>query len=177
MSRQTFTLSYQNEDDRAFGLAGMAISLAALDAIDRVVEVSLDAEGPMVTFSHAYYFSGSPSISPKSTWNNLIRNLHITTAMALSNVYARSVVRMKHDAPQESLDAIYREVKAEGEETCGLEEDEISALYNNTLTLARRIFNNPRRHPAIEQFAGVLSRRRVLSGMEIQDELHALQLI
>lgn len=176
MSRQTFTLSYQNEDDRAFGLAGMAISLAALDAIDRVVEVSLDAEGPMVTFSHAYYFSGSPSISPKSTWDNLIRNLHITTAMALSNVYARSVVRMKHDAPQESLDAIYREVKAEGEETCGLEEDEISALYNNTLTLARRIFNNPRRHPAIEQFAGVLSRRRVLSGMEIQDELHALQL-
>ena len=97
--------------------------------------------------------------------------------MALSNVYARSVVRMKHDAPQESLDAIYREVKAEGEETCGLEEDEINALYNNTLTLARRIFNNPRRHPAIEQFAGVLSRRRVLSGMEIQDELHALQLI
>ena len=177
MSRQTFTLAYQNEDDRAFGLAGMAISLAALDAIDRVVEVSLDAEGPMVTFSHSYYFSGSPSISPKSTWDNLIQNLHITTAMALANVYARSLVRMGEVAPKEAFDEIYNEVKTEGEETCGLEDDEIDALYNNTLNLARRIFSNPRRHSAIEQFAGVLSRRRVLSGMEIQDELHALQLL
>ena len=30
------TLTYLNEDDKAYGLAGMAISLAALDAIDRV---------------------------------------------------------------------------------------------------------------------------------------------
>lgn len=27
------TLTYSNEDDRAYGLAGMTISLAALDAI------------------------------------------------------------------------------------------------------------------------------------------------
>lgn len=173
----TFTLAYQNEDDRAYGLAGMAISLAALDAIDRVVEVSLDAEGPMVTFSHAYYFAGSPSISPKSTWGNLLQNLHITTAMAIANVYARSLVRMHRDVPKDAIDEIYREVKAEGEETCGLEDDEIDALYNRTLSYARRIFNNPRLHPAINEFAGILSRRRVLSGMEIRDELHALQLL
>ena len=34
------TLTYLNEDDKAYGLAGMAISLAALDAIDRVAGVS-----------------------------------------------------------------------------------------------------------------------------------------
>ena len=50
------TLTYLNEDDKAYGLAGMAISLAALDAIDRVAGVSLDSDGPMVTFSHQYYF-------------------------------------------------------------------------------------------------------------------------
>ena len=34
MSTDKLTLAYLNEDDRAYGLAGMAISLAALDAID-----------------------------------------------------------------------------------------------------------------------------------------------
>ena len=51
MSREPFNLTYLNEDDRAYGLAGMAISLAAFDAIDRVASVSLDSEGPMVNFT------------------------------------------------------------------------------------------------------------------------------
>ncbi len=45
---QQLTLKYQNEDDKAYGLAGMAIALAALDALDRVAGVSLDAHGPKV---------------------------------------------------------------------------------------------------------------------------------
>ena len=32
MSQEQFKLAYLNEDDRAYGLAGMAISLAAFDA-------------------------------------------------------------------------------------------------------------------------------------------------
>jgi hypothetical protein len=61
------TLQYKDEEDRAYGLAGMAISLAALDAIDNVTSVSIDTEGPMVTFSEEFYFSGSPTVSPKVT--------------------------------------------------------------------------------------------------------------
>ena len=59
MDTKTITLAYQNEDDRAYGLAGMTISLAALRAIDRVVRISLDSDGPMVEFSQEYYFYGS----------------------------------------------------------------------------------------------------------------------
>ena len=177
MDSNKVTLAYQNEDDRAYGLAGMAISLAALNAIDREAEVSLDAEGPMVSFSHADYFAGSPSISPKATWDNLIQNFHITPAMVMANVHSRSLVRMMREAPRQILDEIHQEVISEGTETCGLERDEIDNLYNRTLSYTRRIFANPRLHPAIEEFVRVLSRRRVLSGMEIQDELHLLQLI
>ena len=57
---QQLTLKYQNEDDKAYGLAGMAIALAALDALDRVAGVSLDSDGPMVTFSNEFYFSALP---------------------------------------------------------------------------------------------------------------------
>ncbi len=177
MSKTKLTLTYLNEDDRAYGLAGMVISLASLDAISRISEVSLDADGPMVEFSHEYYFPWSPNMSPKATWDNMVQNFHLTTSMILSNVMARSVVRMKEEAPADVLKEIYEEVEREGRDTCALEEDEIENLYNNALARTRRLFHNPRLHPAIDEFARVISRRRSLSGMEIRDELHLLQLL
>lgn len=177
MSRHKLTLAYQNEDDKAYGLAGMVISLASLDAMDCVAEVSIDGDGPMVEFSSEYYFPGSLAISPKSSWDNLVRNFHRTTAMVVSNILARSVVRMKEEAPESVMKKIYEEVEREGRETCSLEDDEIENLYRNALSRARRIFMNPRIHPAVDEFARVISLRRSLSGMELLDELRLLQLL
>ena len=177
MSKQKFSLSYLNEDDRAYGLAGMMVALANLDAIDRVATISIDTEGPMVEFSHEYYFSGSPSISPKSTWDNLVSNFHLTTSMIVGNILARTLVRLKEEAPQEVMKQVYSQVEEEGRDTCSLENDEIENLYNHALNRAMRIFRNPRVHPAIEEFARVLSLKRSLSGREVIDELHLLQLI
>lgn len=174
---QQFTLAYQNEDDRAYGLAGMAVSLAALDAIDRVAGISLDAEGPMVSFSHQYYFVASPSFSPKAAWDNLLQNFYITAAMALANVFSRSMVRLGREVPEEVLAAIRAEIDAEGRETCSLEDDEIAALYRKTFDYTHRIFANPRLRPAIRDFAATISRRRRLSGTDIRDELRDLHLI
>lgn len=171
------TLAYLNEDDRAYGLAGMAISLAAFDAMDRVAEVSLDADGPMVTFSNEYYFSGSPSISPKATWQNLLRNFRITSAMAMANLLSRSIVRMKEGMPEDTMDLLRKTMIEEGRESCSLDEDEVEELFRSTLAYSKRIFANPRLHPAIDEFARILSLRRRLSGREIADELHLLQLI
>lgn len=177
MATVKLTLSYQNEDDRAYGLAGMAISLAALDAIDRVASVSLDSEGPMVNFSNEYYFSGSPSVSPKATWNTLLHNFYITSAMAVSNVMARSLVRLGEEAPQPVMEALRAEINAEGIETCALEEDEVDRMYRKTIMGMRRIFGNRRLHPAIGEFARMLSVRRELTGTDIYDELRALNLV
>lgn len=178
MESSRLTLYYSNEDDRAYGLAGMAIILAALDAMDRVSSVSLDADGPMVTFSHTYYYSGSPSVSPKATWDHLISNLYLTSTMVVGNVLARSLVRMgEKELPAEALREVRKTIEEEGRDTCSLEPDEIDALYDRTLTVSRRIFGNPRLHPAIKEFANTISRRRTLSGMELADELHLLQLI
>lgn len=171
------SLNYQNEDDRAYGLAGMMVALASLRALDRVANVTIDSDGPMVEFSHDYYFSGSPSISPKTTWDNLVQNFHLTTSMVISNILARSIVRLKEDAPVNLLREIYSQVEIEGQDACSLEKDEINDLYDNVLQRALRIFRNPRVHPAVAQLSQIISRRRSLSGREIIDELHLLQLI
>ena len=174
---ETLTLTYLNEDDKAYGLAGMAISLAALDAMDFVADISLDSDGPMVNFSHQYYFPSSPAISVKANWNNLLHNFYITSAMVLSNVMARSMVRMHAPVPSDVLDAVYAEIAEEGKETCSLEDDEIENIYNRTSSYMKRIFNNPMVMPAIDEFARTISRRRTLSGHEILDELKLLQII
>ncbi|MCH5227354.1 MAG: hypothetical protein J1F16_06000 [Muribaculaceae bacterium] len=166
-----------NEDDRAYGLAGMMVALANLDAIDRIAAVTIDTDGPMVEFSHAYYFSGNPSISPKATWDNLVSNFHITTSMVMGNILARSLVRLKEEAPEEVMKELYDMVEEEGKESCSLEKDEVENLYDYALSRAMRIFRNPRVHPAIDEFARIISVKRTMSGREIFDELHQLQLI
>lgn len=177
MSNTSITLSYANEDDRAFGLAGMAISIAALDALDRISSITLDTDGPMVTFSNQYYFAVSPSVSPKAVWDNLLRNYQITSTMVLSNVMARSLVRAHSEVPEEVLAEIRSGIEEEGRNTCELEDDEIEAFYQRMLAYSRRIFANPRVHPAVERFARTISLRRSLTGREIAEEMEMLQLI
>lgn len=170
------TLKYSNEDDRAYGLAGMTITLADLDAVDRVVSVSLDAEGPMIDFSQEYYFSVSPAVSPKAVWNNLLQNYHITASMVVSNILARSLVRLGEDVPSDIIQSVYDEIEAEGRDTVGLDPDEVKMIFNKILSRNRRIFNNPRLRPAIAELASIISRERTLSGGELRDRLHYLQL-
>ena len=171
---ETLTLHYLNEDDRAYGLAGMALSAVALDASDLISSISLDSEDNMVLFSDGYYFIGSPSVSPKATWGSMVRNFQITSAMVVANLFARSLVRMKTAVPHDLLNTLHDEIIREGRETCDLEDDEAEGVYSKALTYNRQIFGNTRLHPAIAKFAGAISCRRTLSAQEILDELSQL---
>lgn len=174
---ESLTLQYLNEDDRAYGLAGMTLAVAALNASELISEVSIDAADAMVSFSHEYYFAGSPSISPKATWSNMLRNYQVTSAMALANIFARSLVRLNSGVPEALLNELHDTIIEEGQDSCALEPDEAEEIYRKVLTYNRRIFGNTRLHPAISMFAGTISRRRTLSGREIEEELRMLELL
>lgn len=171
---EDFTLIYSNEDDRAYGLAGMAITMASLDALDRVTEIYLDAEGPMITFSGSYYYSSSPKVSPKVVWNNLVSNFHLTTSLVLANIMARSVVRLGREADAEVIDRVRGLVREEGRDTLSLDEEEADLLFDKALRQSLRLFHNPRLHPAVRELAGVISRRRRLSVLDLAEILERL---
>lgn len=170
-------LHYKNEDDRCYGLAGMTLSLSKFGALDRVASVSVDADGPMVTFSHSYYFSGSPSISPKSAWKALLDNYYITLGMVVANVMARRIVRDRSTVEPELLDAIYEQVLAEGTDTCSLEEEEVRRIFDTTVKKLNHLFSNTFIRPRIDELARIIARRRTLSGMEMHDEMYYLDLL
>ena len=171
-----FTLAYSNEDDRAYGLAGMAISMASLDALDRITEVYLDAEGPMVTFASNYYYSSAPSVSPKVVWENLMTNFQLTTSLVLSNVLARSLVRLGQEAEEDVFAQVRSLVREEGKDVCSLDEEEADLVFDKMMRHSRRLFHNPRLHPAVKQLAGVISRRRRLSVLDLAEELELLRI-
>ncbi len=169
-------LQYENEDDRAYGLAGMAIALAAMDALNWVADMDLDADGPMVSFSHAFYFSNSPSVSPKAVWHRTVQNFKVTSMMVMANVMSRYYVRLSQPLPPEVLGYVRDTMTEEGAESCSLEADEVGQLFNLTMRDCHRIFSNPRLTPRVTEFAGTLGRLRHMSALEVADELHRLQL-
>lgn len=174
--KEIFQLRYSNEDDRAYGLAGMAVAIASLDALDQIAEIVLDSEGPMVEFMGNYYYSGSPYVSPKATWNNMLRNYHLTASMAVVNVMARTMVRLGEDIPSEVMRTLRDTVESEGRDTCSLEDDEASAMFERVLHQSRRLFCNPRLYPVVRELASVISRRRRMSGIELSEQLALLQI-
>ena len=171
-----FELAYINEEDRALGLAGMAISLASLDALDRVSEIFLDSEGPMVDFNHNYYLVSSPAASPKSVWNHILSNFHLTTSLVMSNVMARSLVRLGEEPGRDVMETIRSLVREEGAESCSLDEEEADMIFNRSLMQSKRLFLNARLYPAIRELADVFTRRRRLSAMDLAEELDLLRL-
>lgn len=172
----TDVLAYRSEEDRCYGLAGMTIALASLDAIDKVVRVSVDEAGPMVLFSNEFFWGSSQSASPKAQWQTLMQNYRITASLAMCNVLARCLVRERGADPTDMLSALYPAIESEGKRHCDLEDDEIQQIYESILHRARRIFGNVRLHPIVEELARIISRRRTLSGREIAEELHYLRL-
>ena len=102
-----------------------------------------------------------------------MNNYNLTAAMALSNVMARSMIRLGSEVPADIMKALHERIVEEGRDTCGLEDDEIESLYNRANSYMRRIFNNRRLHPAVD----TLSVRRTMSAPELADTLHLLQII
>lgn len=176
-TQDTSILTYRSEEDRSYGLAGMAIALAGLDAINTVVRVSLDEDGPMVLFSNEFFWGTSQGASPKAHWHSLMRNFRITTSLVLANVLSRCLIREKGADPTQMLQALYPVIEEEGKEVCELEPDEVKRFYENVLMDSHRTFANPRLHPYVDRLVQVISTRRTLSGREIAEELHALHLI
>lgn len=174
MSNTLDKLGYRNEDDKAYGLAGMIVTLSVLDGLSLIHKVSLDSEGPMVEFTEEYYHLQSPSLSPKSVWETLRRNFYITSAMIVGNVMARCLVRDGNPVSQKILVDIQKEMEEEGKESLYLEKDEVESLYRHLLRQNMQIYNNPRVIPKIRILTQRLSLLRTLGGGEIESELENL---
>ena len=178
MKEMNNTLRYNDEKDRSYGAAGMAIGLVVFDGEDMISTISLDREsGDIMEMTGEFYFSGNPGVSAKAVWNQLLKNYNLSVVMLISNLLCRSLVMNMTHLSDDVRDAIHEAVTEEGHAVCSLEDDEIDRLFDKNYNYLYRIFSHRGVQSIAHDFAHLLTTRRVLSRGEVIDQLSSLNML
>jgi len=169
--------AYLDETDKSFGITGMILSLFAMDNQSMLRAVSMDSpDSESVEFSPEFFFTSNPRMSARTTWNELMQQFQLLTAMSIGNVVCRHTIHYRRNIPADRLEGLHRTVMEEGTDACSLEADEIDTIYNKILRYQIDFYNNPRVASIASHLSAELRSRRHLSAGEIFDELHSLGL-
>ncbi|MDE6301720.1 MAG: hypothetical protein K2M19_08390 [Muribaculaceae bacterium] len=164
---------YTDDNDKSYGLAGMAIALLTCDSEDMLASVSMEPGEESFEMAGEFFFATSPRMSAKLAWRDILRQYQVGGNLLLGNILCRhyaSTLRIE----QEMLDAIHTFMVEEGERWCALEADEVDALYNDRYEYYRRLFQHPRVSAAASDFAAAIRSHRRMSAAEVMENLRRL---
>lgn len=172
-------LRYKDETDKAYGLAGMAISLVAWDAEEWLDSIDLDAKADeAIHMSEEFYLNIAPRIGAKALWEQAFKRFQLTAAMMVANVACREMVKNQHVSLPGACDSALRAaLNDEGAELCSLEQDEVSRIYGKSLNYCSQLFAHPGVKQVASIFADTLQKRRSLMAGEILELLAPLNRI
>lgn len=162
-------LKYIDETDKSFGLAGMAISLVAWDAQERLDAINIDAEpDSAMQMSADFYLSMAPQVNAKAVWEQALNRFKLTAAMTVANLACRELAHRGHSRLANETDtALRRLLTREGAELCSLDDDEVSGVYGKSLTYCNRLFSHPGVQRLANDLAAKLREKRTLDSSEI----------
>ncbi|MCM1518766.1 MAG: hypothetical protein NC117_09010 [Pseudoflavonifractor sp.] len=171
-------LKYRDDDDRCYGLTGMAISMVVLDTDHLLSSISLESpDRDMFSFTHEYYFSGDPKLSAKAAWSALVKNYQATVGMLLGNVMCRSYVYSHRELDNATRMALLDVVEEEGRDVCSLENDEIERLFDKIYGYMHKVFSHHGVQSVAEDFTRTLKRDRYMSRADVLENLRALSML
>lgn len=162
--------AYANEEEKCYGLAGVAISLNVWDRHEIIRQITLD--GPeAISFVPEFAVCANPRMSAKTVWNELVRQYQLLMGMAISDVMSRSVI-LKHKAVDRAMrKQIYELLEEDGHEICSLEDDETEAIFEKMFDYLSSVYVNAQVGGAVRRFVNILQQRRTMSGTEVEEEL------
>ena len=170
-------MKYRNEEDKCYGITGMAIGITIWNGEDMLYKLDLDNEASQyVQFTSDYYFSGNPGIPAKESWHYTLKHYQMTVGMLIGNMMCRSL--KKNDINYSKVKkAPYKSIAEEGKRTCQLEEDEIKTMFDDTYRYLEQVFSNRSVRDIANDFAKKLQERRTLFNYEVKALLGMLQML
>lgn len=81
-------LKYTDDQDKCYGVTGMAVSLVVWDADDMLARIDIDSDDN-IEFVPEYYFSGNPRLSAKVAWQYILKHYQASMGMMIGNVMCR----------------------------------------------------------------------------------------
>ncbi|MCM1505257.1 MAG: hypothetical protein NC127_08685 [Muribaculum sp.] len=171
-------LRYVDEEDKCYGITGMAISLVIWDSEEMIAAVRLDAEPDgVMEFVPEYYFSGNPRLSAKTAWTHILQHYQASMGMALGNVLCRKYVLHGQSLDPADRDALKKCFEEEGRETCSLEPDEVDRMFDKSYSYLHKVFSHAGVGAIAHDFARILRERREMSRAEVVEHLRALSML
>ena len=171
------TLQYISDRDKAYGVAGMTITLVALDGEDYFSGIDLDAPaGEHIIMSHEYGFRGNPRMSAKIIWKQTMQELKLTASLALGNITCRRYLLDHKRVPDGELMALREALRYDAGEHLGMDSDEADRMFENCRQYADRLFRHQGVAGIAHSFAGRLADQHRMSAAEALEILASLGL-
>ncbi|MBR1727796.1 MAG: hypothetical protein IJ724_14370 [Muribaculaceae bacterium] len=170
-------MKYRNEEDKCYGVAGMAIGLNIFDADDLLTEVTLDADsGEYLRFVPDYYFTGSPRVPASKSWHHIYTHYQVSMGLAIANAMCSKMVLDHGVLDRQRRDELLDAAVADGQALCQLDRDEVEPLFDKSYSYLMRVFGNHEIQGAITAFVKQLQQRRTLTRGEVAELLQELNL-
>jgi hypothetical protein len=171
-------MKYRDELDKSYGVAGMALGLAVLEADNLFTSVTLDAEGPgCIQFTPEFFFAGNPRLSPRGAWKYILGHYRISVGLAVANALCRRMVLDNDKVDNKLRDELFNAAYEDGRDYCNLERDEVEPIFDEAFDNMMRLFSNSQVRKAMDTFADALQQRRTLSHIDVTDILQQMNLV
>lgn len=169
---------YKDEQDKCYGLTGVAMSAVIWDVENLISAIYLDSDAfQSIKYTPQLLVDGNPEISPRKVLEINVEKYRLTMGMILSNILCRTYVLeakfINHKTKQNILEYFVKE----GNNECSLERDEVEDIFNKNYDYLSRIFSHPEVQKIAHDFANKLSDCRTLSQSEIIEALQALNML
>lgn len=170
-------MRYRDEQDKCYGVAGMAIGLSIFDAEELLSEVTIDADGvDCVRLVPDFYFTGSPRVPATKSWHHIYAHYQVSMGLAIANALCRKMVLDHGMLDRQRRDELLDAAVADGQAQCQLERDEVEPLFDKSYSYLMRVFGNRDIQRVIGEFAQQLQQRRSLTRSEVAELLQELEL-
>lgn len=170
-------MKYRNEEDKCYGVAGMAIGLNIFDADDLLAEVTIDADGcDCVRFTPDFYFMGNPRYPASKSWHHIYSHYQVSMGLAIANAMCRKMVQDHGTLDRKRRNELLEAAIADGYALCQLDRDEVEPLFEKSYSYLMRVFGNRDIQHAISVFVQQLQQRRSLTRSEVSELLQELNL-
>lgn len=168
-------MKYSDEDDKCYGVTGMAIGISIWNGEDMLYKIDIDDEdNGYILFTPDYYFRGNPAISPVESWHHTLKHYQMTVGMLIANLMCRSLKKGGMDFGK-AKKTLFDMVAEEGRSACQLEDDEIRRMFQDTFSYLEQVFHNRSVRAIAHEFAKRLKESRSLSNYEIKELLGMIE--
>ena len=171
-------LKYIDEEDKCYGLTGVAMSTVIWDMENLISAISIDSDAVYsIQYTPQLIIEGNAAISPRNILNHNIEKFRMAMGMILSNILCRTYVLNNKFINHKTKQQIYDFFIEEGKINCDLEKDEVEEIFNKNYDYLHRIFSHPEVQRIAHDFAQHLTTRRTLSQAEIIESLQPLNML